>query len=168
MSPGDRSLIPRQAIAIRSWLSWMLTVSLLFLVNGSSALAESGAVPLPAITPAKGTQCVEPVEHIRRHHMDMLDHQRDETVHGGIRGKKHSLAGCVGCHVQKDADGKVIPIDAKGQFCESCHRYAAVTIDCFSCHAAKPEQNAQAASQISTASAARFLSATKTVTAQDE
>ena len=59
----------------------------------------------------------------------------------GIRGEPFSLIDCVNCHAQTTADGTPIRIDAEGQFCESCHAFAAVKIDCFTCHAAKPEQS---------------------------
>ena len=91
-----------------SGLCLIALVSLLGVASTQIVLADSGGVPLPVITPAKGTQCVEPVEIIRREHMDMLDHQRDDTVHGGIRGKKHSLVGCIECHAQADATGPAL------------------------------------------------------------
>lgn len=83
-------------------------------------------------------QCVEPTEQMRRNHMVFIRHQRDDTVHGGIRGTKHSLAGCVACHVAYDDRHRPIPIMADGQFCHACHAYTAVTLDCFQCHAAVP------------------------------
>ena len=109
------------------------------LVYGAVALAgESGAL-LPVIPQAaKGESCVEPIDVIRREHMSFLMHQRDDTVHGGIRGAKHSLVGCIDCHAQTDSKGAAIPIDAEGQFCESCHRFAGVQMDCFECHATVP------------------------------
>jgi len=73
--------------------------------------------------------------------MDLLNHQRDRTVIDGIRGEPFSLVDCVNCHAQTEADGTPVRIDAEGQFCESCHAFAAVKIDCFTCHAAKPEAN---------------------------
>ncbi|MCP5367873.1 MAG: Hdr-like menaquinol oxidoreductase cytochrome c subunit [Hyphomicrobiales bacterium] len=97
--------------------------------------AADGRVPLPH--PAKayaGQQCVEPVDVMRRFHMQYLMHQRDDTVHGGIRGTKYSLKGCVECHAVASpgvADGKVRTLQP---FCKECHSYAAVTIDCFGCH----------------------------------
>ena len=104
--------------------------------------ADESRVPLPAIpAAAKGEQCVEPTDVMRREHMNFLMHQRDETVHGGIRGAKHSLVGCIACHAQSDAAGVAIPIDAEGQFCESCHGFAGVDMDCFGCHAAVPAEN---------------------------
>ena len=68
---------------------------------------------------------------MRRNHMRFLKHQRDDTVRAGVRGARHSLKDCVDCHASP-ATGSVIKADA--DFCSSCHRYAAVSIDCFECH----------------------------------
>ncbi len=92
----------------------------------------------PEIPPARGEQCVEPVDIMRRDHFDFMKHDRDKTVHQGVRSIRHSLAGCIDCHTSKDAKGQFIPINAEGQFCQSCHVYAAVKMDCFTCHAAVP------------------------------
>lgn len=59
-------------------------------------------VPLPDVTTGKGEQCVEPTPDMRRNHMRYLTHQRDETVHRGIRTKRHSLKECVACHAGED------------------------------------------------------------------
>ena len=108
------------------------------LALGAVAGAADG-VPLPVLVKAaKGEACVEPVPIIRRDHMKFLMHQRDDTVHQGIRGARHSLVGCIDCHAAKDETGQWIRIDAHGQFCASCHSYASVEIDCFECHAALP------------------------------
>ena len=72
--------------------------------------------------------------------MKFLLHQRDDTVHEGIRTKRHSLKGCIECHASRDAAGKPVPVTSEGQFCQSCHSYAAVKMDCFSCHATTPEK----------------------------
>ena len=95
-------------------------------------------VAKPKIPSARGEQCVEPVEIMRRDHFDFMKHDRDKTVHQGVRTIKHSLAGCIDCHTNKDASGQFISINAEGQFCQTCHTYAAVKIDCFTCHAAVP------------------------------
>ena len=112
------------------------------LVLGTGFAVDAGAadrVPLPVLVKAaKGEACVEPLPVIRRDHMKFLMHQRDDTVHGGIRGARHSLVGCIDCHAAKDDAGQWVRIDATGQFCASCHEYAAVKIDCFQCHAALP------------------------------
>lgn len=97
----------------------------------------AGAVAAPVIERAtKGERCVEDTASMRRNHMRFLEHQRDATVHGGIRGAKHSLKGCVDCHASQ-ATGSVA--QAKTDFCIGCHAYTAVKIDCFDCHATRPD-----------------------------
>jgi len=112
--------------------------------NGRQCLlaAADTRVPMPTITKGKGKECVAPTDVMRRDHMKFLQHQRDATVREGIRTTRFSLTGCVACHVQRDAQGKAIPINAPGQFCEACHRYTAVRMDCFQCHATTPDQRA--------------------------
>ncbi len=82
--------------------------------------------------------CVEPTDFMRRNHMEVIKHQRDETVHNGIRSTKHSLAGCIECHVSYGADNAPVPVNAEGQFCIACHEFAAVGMNCFGCHASVP------------------------------
>lgn len=115
------------------------TLLLVLVVMCAGAVADEGSTLLPGIPPAvKGDACVEPVDVIRRQHMQFLMHQRDDTVKGGIRGAKHSLVGCIDCHAQSDAQGNAIPVNAEGQFCQSCHGFAGVRMDCFECHATVP------------------------------
>jgi hypothetical protein len=98
------------------------------------------AAPKPVVEKAlKGEQCVEPTEYMRRNHMKLLTHHRDETVHEGIRTKKYSLKECINCHASQKT-GSVTA--AKDNFCVSCHSYAAVKIDCFDCHSSKPQSTA--------------------------
>lgn len=85
-------------------------------------------VQKPLLAPAKGGKCLAPPEVMRREHPDLLLHQRVKTVRQGIVGAKVSLEGCVDCHG-----------DAK-DFCSQCHAYAGVQIDCFQCHASRPEK----------------------------
>ncbi len=106
-------------------------------------VATAGRVTVPVVPEARSrvseTQgCVEPTEVMRKDHMTFLWHQRDRTVREGIRTKRYSLAGCVDCHVSTDRSGKPIPIDAPGQFCQSCHAYVGVQMDCFQCHVTTP------------------------------
>ena len=97
-------------------------------------------VPLPTVNITKpGEKCVEPTDVMRRSHMDFILHQRDETMHRGIRTSKHSLKNCVNCHADP-VSGSVL---GKNGFCSSCHHYAAVHIDCFGCHTDKPEAAAK-------------------------
>mgnify|MGYP000879448542 CR=1 FL=1 len=114
----------------RSMAAAWWAAALLALVH-VHASAES-RTPLPALQKAQaGTQCVEPADVMRRNHMRFLKHQRDDTVRAGVRGARHSLKDCVDCHASPTT-GSVIKADA--DFCSSCHRYAAVSIDCFECH----------------------------------
>ena len=85
--------------------------------------------------------CVAPTEFMRRNHFELIKHQRDVTVHQGIRKTDNSLAGCVDCHVRHDASGAAVPINAPGEFCAGCHQYTGASLDCFSCHATKPTGN---------------------------
>jgi hypothetical protein len=103
---------------------------------------KPGRVPLPTVNITKpGEKCVEPTDVMRRSHMDFILHQRDETMHRGIRTSKHSLKNCVNCHADP-VSGSVL---GKNGFCSSCHHYAAVHIDCFGCHTDKPEAAAKKA-----------------------
>lgn len=101
-------------------------------------------VPKPVHVKAKGEQCVEPVEFMRKNHMEVLLHHRDRTMHQGVRTTQHSLKGCVECHANPQTGGVA---SGKEDFCQSCHAYAAVKIDCFECHATKPKAVAQGASR---------------------
>ena len=117
---------------------------IIFVVGLVPALyAQTNSLGLrPELPTAKGESCVEPVDVMRRDHMKFLFHQRDQTVHRGIRTKQHSLTGCLDCHAQQDEQGNYIRIDAPGQFCQVCHAYTSTRIDCFECHAAKPAVDA--------------------------
>jgi hypothetical protein len=99
--------------------------------------AAAGRVPKPVIAQGQGEKCVEPTDFMRRNHMRVLMFHRDRTVHEGIRTPQHSLKGCVECH----AGAKTGTVAGnKDDFCQSCHAYAAVSIDCFECHATRPKQ----------------------------
>ena len=83
-------------------------------------------------------ECVAPEDEMRRNHMKYILHQRDETMHKGIRTPRYSLEECVNCHAAEDDRGEYLPVNGPNQFCSSCHTYASVNIDCFQCHATKP------------------------------
>jgi|LAHR01.1.fsa_nt_gb hypothetical protein len=85
---------------------------------------------------AKGEQCVRDTEYMRRNHMDLLKHQRDDTMRRGIRTTQNSLKGCVDCHASPKNNSV---IGSKDNFCQGCHTYAAVKLDCFECHSSKPK-----------------------------
>ncbi|HUW76766.1 MAG TPA: hypothetical protein VMV70_08795 [Gallionella sp.] len=117
----------------------MVLVALLCLSNIASAAESNGSVAgsygMPKLDIGKGGHCVAPPEWMRINHMKVLFKQRDETVHQGIRaGGKYSLENCVECHASL-SDNSVI--GRPDSFCEGCHRYEAVKIDCFECHSSK-------------------------------
>ncbi len=105
----------------------------------AACAAEDGGVPYPTITKGKGEACVAETGFMRRNHMDLLNHQRDQTLREGIRGARFSLKECVDCHAVPGADGTPVKADDSRHFCTSCHVYTAVRIDCFECHASRPE-----------------------------
>lgn len=121
---------------MRRPLATALTLVLLIAAGVAIAAEPAGRTPRPAIEPARtGTQCVVPPERMRREHPQLLKHQRDATVHRGVREARDSLQGCVACHASA-ATGSVAA--APTDFCSSCHAYAAVKLDCFECHASRP------------------------------
>lgn len=100
----------------------------------------------PVVPKANSGPCVRKPESMRRNHMDLLKHQRDETMHKGMRGKSaDSLKECVSCHSVKNDDGKFVDIESPKHFCRVCHDYAAVRVDCFQCHASTPDEKKSAA-----------------------
>ena len=101
--------------------------SLMIVSLTASSIAD---VTMPSYPKGMGERCVEPT--------DIMHHQKI-SVHWGVRSKRHSLVGCVDCHASQADNGAYIPVNAPGQFCSSCHTYTAVKIDCFSCHAAVPD-----------------------------
>lgn len=94
--------------------------------------ATAGA-PKPNVKIENPGQCIAPTAEMRVNHMKMLNHTRDRTLRQGIRGEKASLNGCIDCHASKTT-GSVL---GKDGFCESCHTYAAVKVDCWQCHQPK-------------------------------
>ncbi|HEY6094899.1 MAG TPA: hypothetical protein VIU93_08100 [Gallionellaceae bacterium] len=121
-----------------------LTAILFSVFFAASALAAESAAT-PKLDIGKGAsdasvQCVEDPKIMRKVHMNYLMHQRDETVHKGIRGSKYSLAGCVDCHASLK-DNSVL--GSSDHFCQGCHEYAAVKLDCFECHTSKRKVTAE-------------------------
>ena len=114
--------------------------AILFSVFFAASVFAAEKSPAPHLDVGKGGQCVEDPKVMRKVHMNYLKHQRDETVHEGVRGKKHSLTGCVDCHASLK-DNSVLGTNES--FCQGCHTYAAVKLDCFECHSSKRKVTAE-------------------------
>jgi hypothetical protein len=112
-------------------------------VLAAPTFADEGRTPKPVIKIENAdTKCVAPPEVMRRNHMEMLLHQRDETLREGIRGEPVSLNRCINCHASKKT-GSVL--GSNENFCQSCHAYAAVKLDCWDCHQPKANYKATGA-----------------------
>jgi hypothetical protein len=120
MEPGRHLRQALQALLVASSLLGAVAA-------GGKALAAG-----PVLDAARSGPCVEDPKLMRRSHMEFLKHDRDDTVRRGIRPAKHSFSGCVDCHANAK-DGRVL--GSGRHFCQGCHDYAAVKLDCFDCHA---------------------------------
>ena len=106
-------------------------VAFLCMANIAGATETYG---MPKLDIGKGGQCVEQPEWMRVNHMKVLFKQRDETVHLGIRDSKYSLKNCIECHASLRDNSVIGRADS---FCQGCHAYEAVKLDCFECHSSK-------------------------------
>lgn len=93
-------------------------------------LALGTAASAPILAKARKAPCVLPPAAMRASHMSLLSEWRDLVVRQGLRrvttsdGRtvKASLSGtCLDCH-------------EKAKFCDTCHAYAGVKPECWSCH----------------------------------
>ncbi len=117
----------------------VLAICLFALLPLRTVLAGDGLfpeVPKAKARYSETQECVEPLADMRKNHMEYILHQRDATVHEGIRTKQHSLTECINCHVSDAPDAP--RYSSEQHFCNSCHSFAAVRIDCFQCHADRP------------------------------
>ncbi|MEZ5653912.1 MAG: hypothetical protein R3E87_25540 [Burkholderiaceae bacterium] len=145
---AGRGFIARAGLIVGSLLAVLGVTLALTSATAPSAVATTGqaaaeaaqatGVPVPHPVVNEGTSCVAPVDDIRRNHMKWLVHQRDRTMRAGIRGEKISLNTCVECHATPQGpDGVRSVLGGPDAFCQGCHEYAAVRIDCFDCHQAR-------------------------------
>jgi len=116
-----------------------LLVLIGFMLLSTSTIAET---PFPTVhEPSdKSLKCIQPEDEMRRNHMNYILHERDETMHEGVRNEPGSLAACIDCHVEPNSQGEIAGIESKEHFCTACHQYASVQIDCFQCHADRPQK----------------------------
>jgi len=88
-------------------------------------------IDTPEIARLAEKKCLEPTAYMRASHMELIDSWREAVVREGQRyyvtssGKNVTMSlsqSCLGCHSNKE------------QFCDTCHNYAAVKPNCWSCH----------------------------------
>ncbi len=115
---------------VKRFTSFLALMALLAIAG--SVIAAESRVPLPQLSTALGERCVEETDFMRRNHMQLLKHQRDETMHRGIRTERHSLKNCLSCHAP---ERPAADQQEQQHFCRSCHVYTGVRLDCFGCHA---------------------------------
>jgi 6-phosphofructokinase len=107
------------------WIRWGAAVA-----GVATLLTAAAQPPHIEVYPERGP-CVADRETMRREHHQMLKHQRFISVHEGVRDAKVDFNQCIACHASPQSQSVAArPED----FCVACHRYAAVAIDCFSCH----------------------------------
>ena len=120
-------------LLISTLLGWLAVTQA---VAGDVESSSFGAIAIPQPDkPDNASACVEPVEVMRREHMNLLLHQRDATVLNGERDSKYSLVGCMDCHNPAESAETAIRYPDPQHFCAGCHLYTSVQIDCFECHA---------------------------------
>ena len=121
------------SLLISALLGWLAVTQA---VAGEVESSGFGAVAIPQPgKPGNASACVAPVEIMRREHMNLLLHQRDDTVLDGERDGKYSLVGCMDCHNPAENAETAIRYPDPQHFCAGCHLYTSVQIDCFECHA---------------------------------
>ena len=111
-------------------------IFLIFELSGNVIAGER--VVIPQIPKALAAAEKGHAELMRRNHMDLMIHKRDQTVHEGIRSENYSLKACISCHAVLSEDKKPVSVASPKHFCRTCHDYAAVKVDCFQCHTSKP------------------------------
>lgn len=102
-----------------------MVAAVLFLVLLASPFiynAFSTPTPKPELTLHTKGDCVRDTEWMRRNHMNLLKHTRDDVVREGVRVPSEGLKGCRTCHPYRE------------EFCDQCHHYVGVHVQCWNCH----------------------------------
>jgi len=99
--------------------------------KGKAIPAIQLSIDTPEIAKLAEKKCIEPTAYMRSSHMELIDSWRTAVVRDGQRffvtseGKKVSMSlsqNCLSCHSNKE------------KFCDTCHNYAGVKPNCWSCH----------------------------------
>lgn len=85
--------------------------------------------------------CVEDVDYMLGHHMDLLEEWRNDVVREGNGEKHKSSSGEYEKSLTKTCLAKCHVTETAGQagFCRKCHEYADVHPTCWDCHVENPK-----------------------------
>ncbi|AGA67797.1 doubled CXXCH motif-containing protein [Desulfitobacterium dichloroeliminans LMG P-21439] len=133
-------------------LIFLVIAILPFLYNMGKADAQPVIdTDTPVIQELGATECIESTEYMRENHMQLLVEWRDAVVRDGKttyvnnQGKEFEMSlqsTCLNCHNDTPETVYFTAETAKlgdNQFCYSCHDFASVEPDCWSCHAGPRE-----------------------------
>lgn len=115
-------------------------VLILMLLGPPAFAGELG----PTVPKATGKAHIEGNLYMRINHMNLMRHDRDQTMRLGNREISYSLSGCIDCHAVNGDDGQPVSVKDEKHFCRVCHDFAAVKVDCFQCHNSKPQITTEA------------------------
>ena len=117
-----------------------LVLAFLVAIGFAGVAAADGHMPV--VPSATGEPHPEGNEYWRKHHMELMKHDRDLTLREGEREEiQASLGACFDCHAVQDAAGAPVTVEDEKHFCRVCHDYAAVKVDCFMCHRSTPDED---------------------------
>ena len=125
-------------------IRFLLSLALL-LGSAWGVLGQERSPLWPDIPKATGKPHPEGNAYWRRNHMRLMKHDRDLTMRSGDRTIGASLKACFECHSTKASDGAYVTYQDEAHFCRSCHDYAAVKVDCFTCHRSTPDSPGEGA-----------------------
>jgi len=139
-----------QAKLLQRLFALMISTLLLLPLATTADEGEKESMPFSDLIMTEPTQhysdetkCVAPESEMVRNHMEYILHQRDETMHKGVRTRQFALEECINCHAIKDDQGEYVRVEDDRHFCATCHTYASVNIDCFQCHADVPVRSSK-------------------------
>lgn len=110
---------------------FLAVFSIPFFYNSLSVGVGGAGAVAPKLVHKKG-ECVRDTAWMRHNHMQLLMHAREDAVRDGVRVTNHGIKGCRTCHPNR------------AEFCDQCHGYVGVKLECWDCHyyPAKPEKAA--------------------------
>lgn len=119
-----------------------LILALLIALGLSSPVHADEHELWPEVPKATGEPHPEGNEYWRKNHPTLLLHDRDLALREGDRDIQASLGTCFTCHaVTDEATGEPVTIEDPRNFCRVCHDFAAVQVDCFTCHRSTPPED---------------------------